>query len=459
MRRFGLPLYARVAVILCIVALTMVLGLFAGSWLDSPTLWSMAFFPVVILAMLAESVAATAARENVSMALWRMASTIALAALIAALSQITSLRELFMSCPELLLTVLVMIVFVSEFFDLRIFERFQPGADRATGAMNALPTIAVVRNRFPEAPPRRTRGEAARRYRRASLQPVIDALRGRGFVVEVLECDSSLPNRLQAVAKLAERQSRAGLLVLNCAGGSQGAGALAQVSTVCEMLGLRYTGPGPQAAVFLDDRAQQMDCLRRARLSVPASLSWEEACQRLEEEELEVWVRPRFCSDRSATRVSDTRQLRRSVARIRRRFGECLFELPPGGSAVTAIVLQPEEATQARVLPLLGQGREEQSYCAMTDLSDESRSVLENAAITAAATLGCRDCARVELYISAEGAVTIGRVVAIDPITRRGASGRAAELAGLRLDGFAESLLRGAWTRGESVAVRKPVAA
>ena len=52
MRRSGFPLYARVAVVLCIIAFIMLMGLFAGVWLDSVTLWSMAFFPVVILAML-----------------------------------------------------------------------------------------------------------------------------------------------------------------------------------------------------------------------------------------------------------------------------------------------------------------------------------------------------------------------------------------------------------------------
>ncbi|MEL7045818.1 MAG: 7TM domain-containing protein, partial [Pseudomonadota bacterium] len=120
MRRAGLPLYARVALVLCIVAFTMLGGLMLGAWMDSVTLWSMAFFPVVILAMLAESVANTVARDGVSMALWRTASTIALAGLLALLGQLHALRELVINCPEVLLLPMALIVFVSEFLDLRL---------------------------------------------------------------------------------------------------------------------------------------------------------------------------------------------------------------------------------------------------------------------------------------------------------------------------------------------------
>jgi hypothetical protein len=57
MQRIQLTFYARTSVILGIAAVIMVAALLLGPWLRSETLWSFAFFPVIILAMLAEGVA------------------------------------------------------------------------------------------------------------------------------------------------------------------------------------------------------------------------------------------------------------------------------------------------------------------------------------------------------------------------------------------------------------------
>ena len=458
MRRFGLPLYARVAVILCIVAFTMLFGLFAGSWLASPTLWSMAFFPVVILAMLAESVADTAAREGVSTAVWRMASTIALAGVIAGISQLTVLRELLMACPELLLTLLVLIVLVSEFLDLRLFEHLQRRSDAPAQDGAQRPLIAVVRNRFPEAPPRRAAGSPSRRYRRAALQPLIDALRGRGFAVRVLECDSTLPAKLIRLAAECVGRPHGGVLVFNCAGGTQGAAALAQVPTLCEMLGLKYTGPGPQAPALLDDRRAQLDCLQQRGLQVPAALSYGEALEHLQSAEGPVWVRPRVRADRGAAEVRDARRLAAARERVQRRFGEVLYELPPEGRVVTAVVLHPERGPESRVLPLLASRGVTPSYVALADVSQAQRRALEFVAAIAAATLGCRDWARVDMTLGRDSGVTVMRVLAIDPITRRGAIGAAARLADLRPEDIAETMLRAAAGRDNNSPPSRPSA-
>jgi len=154
MRRSSMPLYARVSSILSIVAATMVIGLLLGSAFDMPVLSSFAFFPVVILAMLAESIADTVARENTAMAAWRTVTTILLALLIAGISAWPPLRQLTLACPELILTQLVLVILVSEFMDWRLLEDFRPGqrsADTPTGLH-----IAVVRNRWSNAVLRHT---------------------------------------------------------------------------------------------------------------------------------------------------------------------------------------------------------------------------------------------------------------------------------------------------------------
>ncbi len=447
MRRSGMPLYARVAVILCIVATTMVLSLLAGSWLNSATLWSMAFFPVVILAMLAESVADTVARENTAMAAWRTATTITLAGVIAGLSQVTVIRELVLACPELLATQTALIVFVSEFLDLRLFESFRPGENKRQDAEAARGHVVLVRNRFGAAPIAQTSSGAPRRYRRAALQPFIDGLRAQGFKVDVVEGDSSLPSKLRNLAGSRSPSSSAPPLVINCAGGMHGAGRLGQVPAICEMLGLPYSGPAPQAPALLDDRSAQLSVLGRAGLSVPKTLSRDEAETLLAREDTRLWVRPRFQGDRSATAVRSQRQLRRALERTEERFGTAMIEAIPRGRGLSAVVLQPQDDARAMVLPLLEKlpstGRFQQAH----GLSAEHGSAIRQQVIACARALGCRDLARIDLICDEQGRITIAQVLAIEPLSKSGPAHRAAALAGLSPADLGEKVLQSVLTR------------
>ncbi len=446
MRRAGMPLYARVALVLCIVALTMLGALLAGAWLDSVTLWSMAFFPVVILAMLAESIADTVARDGVAMGVWRTATTIALAGVLVVLNQFTPLRELLLSCPELLLTPLAMVVFVSEFLDLRLLEGFRPGSQMAR-AKSGKPQIVVVRNRFPEASPRRLAGEVPRRYRQASLQALIDQLRERNHEVHVLECDSALPGKLRSLANAAFRPGGAGLCVLDYSGGLQGSGRLSQVPAICELLGIPHAGPNAGAAVLSANRQRQLDDLRAVGLQVPTTVSYEEAQRVLQASSGVLTVRPLHHPDRGATKVSNMQRLQTVCQRMGRRFGDIMIEQVPAGRPVTAIVLNPEAPQAARVLPLLERRSGRRPFQREADLPGECRDEAARAAICAASTLGCCDVARVDLYCSESGEVTVSRVLAVDPLTKRSASGVAAALTRHSLADIAEHAMRSALAR------------
>ncbi len=446
MRRSGMPLYARVAVVLCIVAFIMLAALLTGAWLNSPTLWSMAFFPLVILAMLAESIADTVARDGLAMAAWRTSTTIVLAGVIAGLNQLTLLRELLLACPELLLTPLVLIVFVSEFLDMRLLEGFRPGV-RSGRAVAAKRQIALVRNRFPEASPRRLAEEVPRRYRRASLQALIDELRDRHYEVHVLECDSTLPDKLRSLANAAFRPHAAGLCVLNYSGGVQGVGRMSQVPAICEMLGIPHAGPRANAAVISSNRQQQLDALQRAGLRVPVTLTREEARRILQAEDACVSVRPLHHADRGPRRVSNARRLQSVCQRMEQRFGEFTIEQLPPGRPVTAIVLDPQSAEGLRVLPLLERQSGRQPFRREVDLPEACQAEASNAAISAARALGCFDLARVDLYCSAGGGVTVSRVLAVDPLAARSATGTAATLGGLSLAEIAERAMQSALRR------------
>jgi len=122
LRRIRLPYYARVSVILGIVATTMVAALLAGPWMRSDIPWGMAYFPVIVLGMLAEGIASTLDRDNVVAASWRAITTLLLAFVIALICRVPALRILMLQFPELVLTQIVAIVMVSEFLDLRLLH-------------------------------------------------------------------------------------------------------------------------------------------------------------------------------------------------------------------------------------------------------------------------------------------------------------------------------------------------
>lgn len=458
MRRSGMPLYARVAVILCIVSLTMLLGLLIGSWLDSSMLWSMAFFPVVILAMLAESVAATFARESMAMAAWRTGTTIALAIVITLLSQVTGLRELMLACPELLLTQLVSIVFLSEFLDLRLFEGFRPGNSALAPRASARGTVAIVRSRFGEPPIHHTTPGSPRRYRRARLQPLIDGLRARGFEVRILEGDSTLPAALRELSNRMQGLDQAAPIVYNCSGGVHGAGRLAQVATMCEMLGLPYTGPGPQAPCLLDDRLRQLGILEAAGVTVPKAVTVDGARKRIENHE-DIWVRPRHQSDRGPSTVCEPKALRRAIARAASQYGEIVLEPVPAGTRITVVVVGPERENP-RVLPLLQKAERGAGFRGLEPnsdaWSDKCEAAVRAAAIASLRALRCRDVGRVDLHCTSEGHVTVTRVFAIEPMSAKSATANALTLAGLSPGELGTEVVRAAASRWRNRLADRP---
>jgi D-alanine-D-alanine ligase-like ATP-grasp enzyme len=435
MRASGMPLYARVATILTIVAATMVTGLLFGARVESSTLTSFAFFPVVILAMLAESIADTVARESTAMAAWRTGATILLAMAIAALASVPALRELTLACPELIVTQLALAVLVSEFMDWRLLEDFRPGA-ASDGAEEGL-SVAVVRNRWNKAVLAHDGSEPPRRYRLDSVQPLVDALRGAGHRVAVIEADARLYQRLRSFFG-DTAPDRA--LVINCAGGVQGTGRLCQVPAYCEMIGVPYTGPDPLAMASLSDRLQLFALLESHGLSVPAVVDVTDAAR---DQGTPLLVHHRFQGDREPLRAATKPALDRARKQVLADGDTPLCTREPAGRRLRAIVLAGEHTAAApRVLPLLERRSRRGGHRPAEGLAPAQRDAAENAAARAFAILRCRDFARVDLAVTEEGVATIESVRAVDLFTPGGALASAAAAAGIDYATLVQFLLR-----------------
>lgn len=428
MRRSGMPLYARVASILALVAATMVAGLLLGSAFDSTILASFAFFPVVILAMLAESIADTVARESPAMAAWRTGSTLLLALAIAAISSWAPLRELTLACPELILTQLVLVVLVSEFLDFRLLEDYRPavaGRDDHAGMY-----IAIVRNRWNNNVLRHTAMSVPQRYRLRSVQAIADTLRDAGHTVAVLEADARLFTRLRDFFPRHALGGPGRTLVINCAGGVQGRGRLAQVPGLCEMIGAPCTGPDALAMAAISDRLLLRRALADSGIATPDYRPMDRLPPGRHEEG--PWlVACRFQSDREPLRAASPGALARCRERIVAAGDDPLLALEPAGRRLRIYVLADRYDREApRVLPALERGKRGAALKPAA-LTPAQRHAVVNVARTTFRALRCRDFVRLDAWLDAAGAVGILQLRPIEILTPRCAAAKAAAAAGL----------------------------
>lgn len=449
MRRIRLPLYARVAVIMCVAVGIMVGALFVGPWLRSEIIWNVAFFPVIILAMLAEGIAKTMDRDNSVTAAWRASWTVVVALMIAGFSQIPAVREFMLHFPEIMITQLAAIVFVSEFLDFRLWQdvpaalhrRFNKGEHSEPRQAR----IAVVRNRWNTGVIGRLGVPAAAKGRTQSIQPVIDVLRDAGFTVEVFEGDMALLRALREFIPPDPRSGAPGGIVLNLATGIQGAGRYAHVPALLELAGIAYTGPDPIAQARLSDRYLLLSLLRQARVATaPFRLMSSGYCD-VGSLRFPLTVRPRCEPDSGAVRVRNKQELERAIRHVEQRYGQpALIEEILEGCEIRVAILGND---RLECLPLLqtdtsGNGK----LCpAPIDarLAERIREYAQRAYIAS----GCRDYARIDVRLTPGGDPCVHQIQTHGIFARRGSVARAAHVAGYPFAALMQRIIEISWRR------------
>jgi D-alanine-D-alanine ligase len=431
MRRIRLPMYARLPVVLCVVATIMVGALLLGPSLRSETVFNVAFFPTIIMAMMAEGIAKTLANDDAVAAAWRAASTVLLAVILALIGKTQFVASLALQFPELLVTQLVAIVLIAEFLDLRLLEHWPARLSRLlAGARDwyrEKPRVAVVRNRSRSGAIGRLGPPAPRKYRKQSLQPLVDALREQGFAVRVLEGDHTLARELQEFLPANPRTGGPGGIVLNVATGVQGVGRFCHVPALLEMLGVAYTGPDPVTQARLTDRYALLATLYHARIRVPR-------CTRVSDANLAgrfafpVCVRPRYAPDVDSIVVHDDAALEAAVRDLLGTYGQDAFieEVVEGREVWAALIGNDEVET----LPLLEHAPGDRRGPRRARLHDEQSTAVRDCAHKAYRALGCRDYARVDVRLKASGELVVVDVKWANLLDPQGSLSRAAELAG-----------------------------
>jgi D-alanine-D-alanine ligase len=461
-RSIRLPLYARIAVILCLSATFMIGAILIAPSLRSETIWSVAFFPVIIMAMLAEGVAKTLEEDDAVAAVWRSAWTIGLALFILLVDRL--LAPLLYQFPELMLTELIAIVFVAEFMDARLLQEWPARLSRWFAGVRPWyepkPKIAVVRNQGSQGIIGRLGPDAPARYRKRSVQRLVDALRGQGFQVKVLEGDTTLLPKLSEFLPPDPQRGTPGGIVLNLATGVQGEGRFSHVPAMLEMAGIAYTGPGPVAHGQLADRHALLTLLEHAAIAVPRCRTISDPSAQVDLE-FPLSARPRYEPDGGKVVVRKRRMLQAAVREIRRVYAQPTVaeEIVPGRTIQAALLGNQT----IECLPLLAVGPDLDEKVCPAPLNEAEAERFRACARRAYAAAGCRDYARIDMRVAASGEPVVVDVRWADLLERRGSFVTAARVGGYAypvlmrriIDEAAKRYLANATARAQPVASPK----
>lgn len=404
LRSIRLPFYPRVSVILGLVVVTMVGALLAGPWLRSETLWNAAFFPVVVLGLLAEGIARTLDQSSGLNAAWRAGTTIAVAFLIAMLSRIPLLQEVLLQFPELLVTQIAAIVLISEFLDLRLFQdldaRFSGVALPRLFSSQGAYRVALVQNRRNAGIIGRLGRPSPTRYGRRPVQQVAAALREASHSVKVVEGDSSLLPELRAFIPTHPVSGEPGGLAFNLSHGIQGHAASAHVPAMLEMAGIAYTGPTPLALAIASDRVALRTLLQQAGVPGPGFRVVADPGAALDLP-YPALVCSRHESDFAPRRVRDRRQLRAALSAVVHEHGQeaVVEEIVPGREIHVALLGNDP----AECLPLVAIGSGEQTPRCPAALEPALARRVRECAEAAFRACQARDYARIRVCVGDAG--------------------------------------------------------
>jgi D-alanine-D-alanine ligase len=434
LKRIHLPLYARISVILCIVAMTMVGAVLAGPWMRSDALWGVVYFPVIVLGMLAEGIARTLDHDNLVTASWRAVTTILLAFVLSLVGQIPVLRTTLLQFPELVLTQVVAIVLISEFLDLRLFQDWDSkvaGVIAPSLLSKAGRTrVAVVRDHVDDRVIAAPRGASQRTS--PSVRGIVDALRDGGHTVKVLEGVPSLLKDLRQFMPPNPRTGEPTGIVFNLAHGMHGLSRTTHVPAMLEMAGIPYTGLTPLGHVLTLDRVIAKSFMQRANILTPPFCVLSRRKDAAEGLQYPLVVKPRYAPTYKWSVVQDREQLEAAVRSVLRRYRQdaLVEEYIPGRQISVALVgNDPVEC-----FPLVERVGGDKVCPAALDEHLAER--IRREAKAAFRACSCRDYARIEVRVGELGDPYLLEIVTTGILKRSGAFVQAGAQAGYTFSGL-----------------------
>ena len=457
MRRIRLPLYGRLTLVLSLVAVIMVGAVLAGSWLNSELIWRTAFFPVIIMAMIAESIAKTIEKDHAILAAWRTIWTLLLSLVIAAIGQVGLWGDVLLQAPEIMLLQIVAIILVAEYFDLRIYEG-TPTKLYNTYILKRKPAIlniVLVRNRWNNNIVGRLGNQVPKQRRVRSVQPIIDTLRAAGCYVKVVEGDMGINKVLKGVLAPIPTAHKPGGLVVNLANGIQGNTPYAHIPSLLEQAGVAYTGQSPQTAFFLSDRFTQLSRLQASGVVTPKHI------QLIDKTDYEANVdavaalnfpiKITLDSSQRVHLVKEKNQLAQTLNLLESGHSLCIEEYLSAPIVRAAIVgnLANEYSSEDQLLtlPLTLLSNKNDTELCPAPITTEQAAATQLAAVHIFKTMKCRDYACIDLQILPNGTVVFHSMHCADLLLQNSSLTRAAEEFGMDFEALILNITQIAWRR------------
>lgn len=437
MQRVRLPLYGRVSIILSVTACVLVSSLFIGSWLRSEWIWSLAFFPVIILAMMAESVARTLDVETPRSAAWRLGWTIAIALVLVTLMNDPVVVDILLRFPELMIFQLLNIVLVSEYLDFRLFQDWHNtgvGAavsklfHKASNDTVRKPRVAVIRNRSLHGTIGQLGPVTSAKGLSDSIRHLVNALQDEGYVVKVIEGDRSLLNELRKFLVPHPRTGIPGGVALNLSNGMQGYGRHIHVPAMLEMAGIAYTGPDPIGHARLQDRFTLFSLLQQAGVPVAPFCLLSGPGSSLADSAFPALVLPRSDPE-AAILVKTVNDVAEAIEQININYdqGILLQSRIPGPEFRVTILGN----THLEYLPLLRIDASGQQRECPAPIENALADHIRDCAYRAYRVAGCRDYARIDLRLNTDGEPCVVGIHTQGIFARKGSVAAMVKAAGL----------------------------
>ena len=320
--------------------------------------------------------------------------------------------------------------------------------------------IAVVRNRSAEGVIYRSAKQCPETYGRKTVQRVLDALRGHGHVVHCLEADMTMLSELAALRPD---------LVLNMAYGIQGECRYTHVPAMLEMAGVPYTGATPLGHAVSLDKVVAKVLMRDAGVPTPA---WAVLAAPGDPGGLRypMVVKPRHESTSYGLQlVHDRAQLDAAVRAIVDRYKQdAVVEEYIDGREVCIGLLgnDPPVALPAVELDFTGRGlrlmtwddkhhraQDEPTKVCPAPLPSRSARELERIAVATFDACHCRDYARVDVRLSADGQPYVLEINSMASLGAGGSFVRAAEASGIEFEALVNEIVEVARQRCDIRAV------
>ena len=295
------------------------------------------------------------------------------------------------------------------------------------------------------------------KYGKRNIQRVVDALKSGGHQVQAFEGDKDLIENLEKFMPRVVKGERPGM-VFNLSYGIQGQARYTHVPGMLEMLGLPYVGSGPLAHSLALDKVVSKMIFRQNKLPTPDFAVLQDENFELPELKYPLIVKPKNESVSFGIRVcKNEAELREGAGVIFKKFSQpVLVEQYIDGREINvgiignqpAEVFPPAEITFGTSGPKIytyedktrKSGRTIEVVCP-ADLSPEQTELAKKVAKGAFDSLGCYDCARVDMRLDKDGNFYILEINSLPSLGEHGSYVEGAAQAGLDFAGLVNRLV------------------